>query len=59
MTPVVYYLDPGIPEPYRTAFLQGGNWWNTVFEAAGWKNGFQVKELPDLVLVELCREDWD
>ena len=44
--PVVYYLDPGIPEPYRTAFLQGGNWWNKVFEAAGWKNGFQVKELP-------------
>ncbi len=46
VTPVVYYLDPGIPEPYRTAFLQGGNWWNKVFEAAGWKNGFQVKELP-------------
>ncbi|MBK7905006.1 MAG: zinc-dependent metalloprotease [Gemmatimonadetes bacterium] len=46
VTPVVYYLDPGIPEPYRTAFLQGGNWWGTVFEAAGWKNGFQVKELP-------------
>ena len=46
VTPVVYYLDPGIPEPYRTAFLQGGNWWNTVFEGAGWKNGFQVKELP-------------
>ena len=44
--PVIYYLDPGIPEPYRTAFLQGGNWWNKVFEAAGWKNGFQVKELP-------------
>ncbi len=44
--PVVYYLDPGIPEPYRTAFLQGGNWWNKVFESAGWKNGFQVKELP-------------
>lgn len=44
--PVVYYLDPGIPEPYRTAFLQGGNWWNKVFEGAGWKNGFQVKELP-------------
>jgi len=46
VTPVVYYLDPGIPEPYRTAFLQGGNWWNKVFEAAGWKNGFQVRELP-------------
>ena len=46
VNPVIYYLDPGIPEPYRTAFLQGGNWWNKVFEGAGWKNGFQVKELP-------------
>ena len=46
VAPIIYYLDPGIPEPYRTAFLQGGNWWNKVFEAAGWKNGFQVKELP-------------
>ncbi|MDX2182911.1 MAG: zinc-dependent metalloprotease [Gemmatimonadaceae bacterium] len=46
VTPIVYYLDPGIPEPYRKAFLEGGNWWNTVFEAAGWKNAFQVRELP-------------
>ncbi len=44
--PIVYYLDPGIPEPYRKAFLEGGNWWNKVFEGAGWKNAFQVKELP-------------
>lgn len=44
--PIVYYLDPGIPEPYRKAFLEGGNWWNKVFEGAGWKNGFMVKELP-------------
>lgn len=46
VTPIVYYLDPGIPEPYRSAFLEGGNWWNTVFEAAGWKDAFQVRELP-------------
>lgn len=46
VTPVVYYLDPAVPEPYRTAFLEGGNWWNTVFEAAGWKNAFLVRELP-------------
>jgi hypothetical protein len=46
VTPIVYYLDPGIPEPYRSAFLEGGNWWSTVFEGAGWKNAFQVKELP-------------
>jgi len=46
VAPIVYYLDPGIPEPYRKAFLEGGNWWNKVFEGAGWKNAFQVKELP-------------
>jgi len=42
----VYYLDPGIPEPYRTAFKIGGGWWTTVFEAAGFKNAFQVRDLP-------------
>ncbi len=46
VTPITYYLDPAIPEPYRTAFLQGGNWWGKVFESAGFKNGFVVKPLP-------------
>jgi hypothetical protein len=44
--PIVYYLDPGIPEPYRTAFKQGASWWNKTFEAAGFSNAFQVKDLP-------------
>ncbi len=44
--PIVYYLDPGIPEPYRSAFLEGGMWWNQVFEAAGWRNAFRVEMLP-------------
>ena len=47
VTPVVYYLDPGIPEPYRTAFRIGGGWWNTIFEGAGFKNAFQVRDLPE------------
>ncbi len=46
VAPIVYYLDPGIPEPYRTAFRTGGSWWSTVFEAAGFKNAFQVRDLP-------------
>lgn len=46
VTPIVYYLDPAIPEPYRSAFREGGNWWNTVFEAAGWRNAFAVRDLP-------------
>lgn len=45
--PIIYYLDNGTPEPIRSALLEGGNWWNQAFEAAGYKNAFQVKVLPD------------
>jgi hypothetical protein len=45
--PIIYYLDPGVPEPYRTAFKQGAMWWNKAFEAAGFINGFRVEDMPD------------
>ncbi|MBE7176780.1 MAG: zinc-dependent metalloprotease [Mucilaginibacter polytrichastri] len=45
--PIVYYVDNGAPEPIRTALLEGASWWNQAFEAAGYKNAFQVKILPD------------
>lgn len=45
--PIVYYLDNGTPEPIRSALLEGAKWWNQAFEAAGYKNAFQVKLLPD------------
>lgn len=45
--PIVYYLDPGVPEPVRTALLDGAKWWDQAFEAAGYKNAFQVKILPE------------
>ncbi len=45
--PIVYYLDPGTPEPVRSALLEGGNWWNQAFEAAGYRNAFRVEMLPD------------
>jgi len=45
-TPIVYYMDPGIPEPYRSAYFEGGLWWNEVFEAAGFRNAFQIRDLP-------------
>lgn len=44
--PIIYYLDPGIPEPYRTAFRQGAAWWTKTFEAAGFRNAFRVEDLP-------------
>ncbi len=44
--PIIYYLDPGTPEPVRSALLNGGRWWNQAYEAIGYKNAFQVKMLP-------------
>ena len=44
--PIVYYLDPGTPEPIRSALLEGASWWNQAFEAIGYKDAFQVKMLP-------------
>jgi len=44
--PIVYYVDPGAPEPVRTALIEGASWWNKAFEEAGYKNAFQVKVLP-------------
>ena len=44
---IIYYLDPGTPEPVRSALLEGASWWNQAFDAAGFINGFQVKMLPD------------
>tara|TARA_B100001094_G_scaffold54357_1_gene49883 strand:+ start:19146 stop:21578 length:2433 start_codon:yes stop_codon:yes gene_type:complete len=45
--PIIYYLDPGTPEPVRSALLEGASWWNQAYEAIGYKNAFQVKILPD------------
>jgi len=44
--PIVYYLDPGTPEPVRSALIDGASWWNEAFEAAGFVDAFQVKILP-------------
>ncbi|MBK8491274.1 MAG: zinc-dependent metalloprotease [Saprospirales bacterium] len=45
--PIVYYVDPGAPEPIKSALIEGASWWNQAFEAAGYRNAFQVKELPE------------
>ena len=44
---IVYYIDPGVPEPVKTAMLESGLWWDQAFEAAGYKNAFKVKVLPE------------
>ncbi|HBO30115.1 MAG TPA: peptidase, partial [Leeuwenhoekiella sp.] len=45
--PIVYYLDPGTPEPIRSALLEGARWWNQAYESIGYKDAFQVKMLPE------------
>src|SRR5215216_1872950 len=41
--PIVYYVDAGTPEPIRGALVEGAAWWADAFEAAGFRNAFQVK----------------
>jgi hypothetical protein len=45
--PIHYYVDRGIPEPMRTATLQGVKWWEDAFDRAGLKGGFKVELLPE------------
>jgi Met-zincin/Domain of unknown function (DUF5117) len=45
--PIVYYIDRGIPEPIRTATLEGARFWVEAFDRAGLKGGFKVELLPE------------
>lgn len=45
--PIVYYVDPGTPEPVRSALVEGAQWWAEAFEAAGFIDGYRVEVLPD------------
>ncbi len=47
--PIVYYVDPGAPEEIKQALIDGASWWEKAYEAAGFKNAFIVKVLPDSV----------
>jgi predicted Zn-dependent protease len=44
--PIIYYVDNGTPKVVQDALIEGASWWNQAFEAAGFKNAFQVKVLP-------------
>jgi predicted Zn-dependent protease len=44
--PIVYYVDNGTPKKIQDALIDGARWWNQAFEAAGYKDAFQVKVLP-------------
>ena len=44
--PIVYYVDNGAPKAIQDALIEGASWWNQAYEAAGFRNAFQVKVLP-------------
>jgi hypothetical protein len=44
--PIVYYVDPGAPEPVRSALVEGAGWWAEAFAAAGFPGGYRVELLP-------------
>ncbi|MCG8463135.1 MAG: zinc-dependent metalloprotease, partial [Holophagales bacterium] len=44
--PIVYYVDPGAPEPVRSALIEGARWWAEAFEAAGFEDAYRVEVLP-------------
>lgn len=45
--PIVYFVDRGVPEPVRSALVEGASWWAAAFEAAGWKDAYRVELLPE------------
>ncbi|MGK6354687.1 zinc-dependent metalloprotease [Sphingomonas sp. DT-207] len=44
--PIVFYFDPAIPAPIRTAMKEGLLWWNKSFEAAGFINAIEARDAP-------------
>jgi hypothetical protein len=44
--PIVWTLDPSIPEQYRAAVREGVLRWNRAFEAIGYKNAVVVQDPP-------------
>jgi hypothetical protein len=44
--PIIYYVDRGVPEPVRSALVDGAAWWAEAFEAAGFVDAFRVELLP-------------
>jgi hypothetical protein len=46
LNPIVYHVDPGIPEPVRTATMQGVKWWEDAFARAGLPGAFRADWLP-------------
>ncbi len=45
--PIVYHIDPNVPEAYRRAMKHGVEAWNAAFEKAGFKDAIRAEILPE------------
>ncbi|MFI6697879.1 zinc-dependent metalloprotease [Streptomyces sp. NPDC050509] len=45
--PIVFSVDPAVPEPVRSAVVEGGNWWREAFEQAGFTDAYRVEVSPE------------
>jgi uncharacterized protein DUF4953/uncharacterized protein DUF5117 len=45
--PLVFYLDPAVPEPMRSALKRGALWWNEAFDQAGFRSALRIEDLPE------------
>ncbi len=43
---IVFYVDSAFPEKWRGAVKEGIEYWNTAFEAAGFKNAIEARDYP-------------
>ena len=46
-SPIVFYIDRGIPEPVRQATLDGVRFWSSAFDRAGLPGAFRAELLPE------------
>jgi hypothetical protein len=45
--PIVFHVDPAMPAAVRDAVVEGGNWWQEAFAAAGLPGRYRVEPLPE------------
>jgi len=45
--PIIYYIDPGVPEPIRSALIDGARWWASAFEELGFRDAYRIEMLPE------------
>lgn len=50
--PILFYVDPAMPQHLMPYIKQGILDWNSAFEKAGFKNAIQVKEYTDSIAAE-------